>query len=533
MSRKLWSRSAVWAAVALVLLALVVSWGCFLGDLGGHRRTSTITVLETNDVHSHLFPWAYKPKSGKAIKVGGLARIATIVRQVREDERNVLLLDAGDIFYPYSLRRWHGRPEIGAMNLIGYDCSAVGNHEFDLGDKALGEALDLAKFPFVSANMDVSQSAPLAGKIGDYVIKNVGGCTIGIFGLITPNLDEISSPGGEVKVDRDLAGKAAKMIAYLKPRSDMVFALTHIGLRQDLRLARSVSGIDVIFGGHSHDALRRPIAVTNPAGKRTLVVQAGCYGRFVGKLRLRRSADGIKSYQWSLLRVDESIKIDEQMESFLEPFRPVNEKPVGIIGADLELFGARLRATNSTIGTLVCDAIAEQFPTAAVVAMNSGGIRGSFQPAGPITKSRIDEILPFRNQIVLAWLSGAELKSMLERSVQWLPRSSGGFLQLRGVEVVVRLGKRRAAVKGHRARREANEVVSVSVAGKPLDERKEYLIATIDYLARGGDGYTQLADARKRLETGKVLNDIVADYIKSHSPLHPVRRRVYRFVRDK
>ncbi|HUT03986.1 MAG TPA: bifunctional UDP-sugar hydrolase/5'-nucleotidase [bacterium] len=533
MSRRLWSRPTVWTAVALILLALVVSCGCSLTGTGRHYRAGTITVLETNDVHSHLFPWTYKPKSSTAVKVGGLARIATVVSQVRERERNVLLLDAGDIFYPYSLNRWRARPEIGAMNLIGYDCSAVGNHEFDLGDGQLGEALDLAEFPFLSANMDVSQSLPLAGKVQSYVIKSVGGHTVGIFGLITPNLHDISSPSKQVKVDSDLVAKVVEMVSYLRPRADLVFALTHIGLRQDVKLARSVSGIDVIFGGHSHDALEKPIEVTNPAGKRTLIVQSGCYGRFVGKLQLECSPDGIASYQWSLLNVDESVEDDVRVASFLEPFRPADEEQVGIIEADLKLFGAELLATDSTVGTLVCDAIAEQFPTAAVVAVNSGGIRGDFQPAGPITRSRIDEILPFRNQIVLVWVSGSELESMLERSVQALPRPSGGFLQLSGLEVTVRLARRPVLVgREGKPVRPGERIVSVSVGGKPLDERENYLIATIDYLAGGGDGYMELARAKNRILTGKTLNDILADYIKSHSPLHPRRRRAYRFVWD-
>lgn len=522
---------AIVALAALIGLLFLAFEGCSFVGVGSSSSSATITILETNDVHSNLFPWKHRDSSGHVAEVGGLARIATMVDEVRRVERNVLVLDAGDLFYPNSLGKWHGKPEVGAMNLIGYDCAAVGNHEFDLGDEPLGEVLDRAAFPFLCANIDVTRSKPLAGKIRSYVIKNVGGHSVGIFGLVTPSLDSISSPSEEVEVDRDLVSRAAAMVAYLKPRTDMVFALTHLGLGQDVKLAESVSGIEAIFGGHSHDALERPIEVTNPAGKQTLVVQSGCYGRYVGKLDLDCSSGDISSYKWSLLNVDDAIEEDERVAKFLDPFRIVGEDPIGVIDAELELSGPALATQDSTIGTLVCEAMAEAFPTAAVVMMNSGGIRGGFQPAGPITRSRIDEILPFHNKIVLVWVTGAELKSILERSVSALPEASGGFLQLRGLEVTVDSSRPGMLIseKG-KVVRSGDRIVDVLIAGKPLDNGSEYSIATINYLAAGGDGYVELAEAAKRFETSRSLNDIYKSYILRHAPLRPRRARIYQFV---
>lgn len=531
MNRQLYFRQAVAGLAALAALGFLALVGCTsLGHLWA-GSSYTITVLETNDIHSNLFPWKHKDASGHVCEVGGFARIAGIVDEARRTEPNVLVLDAGDVFYPNSLGKWQGRPEIGAMNLIGYDCAALGNHEFDLGDELLGAALEQARFPFVCANIDVSGSPPLAGKIERYVIKEVGGHSIGIFGLITPNLDSVSHPSREVEVERDLAAQAGEMVAYLKPRTRLVFALTHVGLKQDVKLAESVSGIDVIFGGHSHDALTEPIEATNPAGETTLIVQSGCYGRHVGRLRLDCAANGISSYHWSLLKADEAIKEDESVASFLEPFRVVGEE-IGIIDADLDLSGAASATQDSTIGTLVCEAMAEAFPTASVVMMNSGGIRGDFQPAGPITGSRIDEILPFHDKIVLVWVTGAELKSILERSVSALPGANSGFLQMSGLEVRVDLARPAMQTTGRgKPVRPGERIAAVSIAGKPLDERKEYLVATINYLADGGDGYVELAAAVKRLETGRSLNDIFKDYVIRHTPLRPRRASTYRLVK--
>ncbi len=232
--------------------------------------------------------------------------------------------------------------------------------------------------------------------------------------------------------------------------------------------------------------------------------------------------------------MDEAIEEDERVAAFLEPFRAPSEEPIGVIDAELPLSGPGPGSDNSTIGTLVCEAIAEAFPTASVVMMNSGGIRGGFQPAGPISRSRVDEILPFHNRIVLVWVTGAELKSILERSVRSLPHPSGGFLQMRGLNVAVDTGRAAMLVSERgKVMRPGHRILDVTIAGEPLDSEKEYVIVTINYLAGGGDGYIELAEAEKRHNTGKSLNDIFADYIKRHSPLRPRRQRTYRFCEPK
>ncbi|MBN1593887.1 MAG: 5'-nucleotidase C-terminal domain-containing protein, partial [Candidatus Coatesbacteria bacterium] len=179
----------------------------------------------------------------------------------------------------------------------------------------------------------------------------------------------------------------------------------------------------------------------------------------------------------------------------------------------------------------VCDAIAEEFPTASVIIVNTGGIRGGFQAAGPITRSRVDEILPFHNKIVLMWVTGAELRTTLERSVRSLPESSGALLQLRGIKAYVDVeGSPIMSGYDGKVLKPGERIKSVTVAGKPLDENGEYLVATINYLAGGGDGYAELAKVERQMDTGKSLNDILANYIEQHSPIYPKRRVTYEFT---
>ncbi|MCD6327041.1 5'-nucleotidase C-terminal domain-containing protein, partial [bacterium] len=239
------------------------------------------------------------------------------------------------------------------------------------------------------------------------------------------------------------------------------------------------------------------------------------------------SHDGIESFRWSLIPVDDEVEEDERVASFLDKFRVIDEEVLGVIDADLDLAKSSIRMRQSTIGTLVCEAIAEEFPTASMVMVNSGGIRGNFQPAGPITLSEVDAILPFHNEMVLLWLSGKELKSALERSVVSLPKPDSRFLQVLGLQVEVDLSQPAMEPGRGEAEQPGQRVGRVLVRGAPLQMNREYLVATMDYLARGGDGYIELARGRRHVKTGKVLNNIFADYIRRHSPIRPRRESSY------
>jgi len=504
----------------LLFLLVAVLWGCsWVGGLA-HRRSGWLTILETNDLQSQIFP--YREGEGSAGQVGGLARIATIISQVRKTEPAVVVLDGGDIFLAPSLRRYGGRPEIEAMNLIGYDCATIGNHEFDCGQEAFAHIVDLAEFPFVCANLDVSGSALLAGRIQPYIIREIGNKVVGIFGLVIPHLDQVTEIGRGIEVERDFLAKAAEVVAYLRPRVDILIALTHLGSQRDRELASSVRGIDVIVGAHSHEAFSEPIVVKDSSGSTTLIVQSGERGKFVGKLKVYYTNKGIKQWHWKLIKVDDTIEEDELVASTLKPFaEPKAGETLGRIDADLDLSSASVRCGEATIGTLLCQAVAEAFPYVSAVLINAGAIRGGFQPAGPISRSRIEQILPFNDRIVILHLSGEALKKVIERSVRLLPHENPGLLQLWGLRVFVDLSRPGAvldsrgkiAIAGQRVKR-------IEVQGRPLVTSKDYVVATLEFLANGGDAYHELATAR-RTRTERTLNELFEQYIQKHSPVRP------------
>ena len=250
-----------------------------------------ITVLHTNDVHSHLdpFPASDPRNAGK----GGIVNRARLVSRIRAAEKNVLLLDAGDAFQgtPY-FNFFGGEPEIRAMSLLGYDAMTMGNHDFDGGAELFARQIKAhANFPVLVANYDVSQS-PLREVVKPYRVFKKDGVRIGVFGLgIAPDgLIPLNLFAGTRYLDP--VAKANEMAAFLRneEKCSLVVCLSHLGYSMqggeisDLKLAPQTRGIDLVIGGHTHTFLREPTTVPNLDGKPMLVNQVGFGGINLGRL---------------------------------------------------------------------------------------------------------------------------------------------------------------------------------------------------------------------------------------------------------
>ncbi|HLS37747.1 MAG TPA: metallophosphoesterase [Sphingobacterium bovisgrunnientis] len=254
------------------------------------RKEVKITILHTNDVHSRIEPF---PMDGSKLQgLGGVARRSTLIQQIRSKEKNVLLFDAGDMFQgtPY-FNLFDGEVELTLMSKLKYDAGTFGNHEFDNGIAGLLKHFDKAKFPFLTANYDLSETA-LAGKTKEYEIFERDGIRIGVFGLgvnIEGLVDKNNYAGMRYL---DPIAVANRIIPTLKSKHkcDIVICLSHLGYSykedkvSDLRLAAATQDIDLIIGGHTHTFLEKPTEVKNAAGKITLVNQAANGGAVLGRI---------------------------------------------------------------------------------------------------------------------------------------------------------------------------------------------------------------------------------------------------------
>lgn len=255
-------------------------------------ETKKITILHTNDVHSHIDP--FPADDPKYANLGGAARRATLVESIRRENPNTLLLDAGDIFQgtPY-FNYYGGELEFKLMSMMQYDLATMGNHDFDNGIDGFYGQLHNAKFDFVSANYDFRNTV-LNGIVKPYKIFVKDGIKIGIFGLgielkglVDKKLYKETVYNNPIEVAQDMS-----RILKQNEKCDLVICLSHLGFIydkepgkiSDLVLARTTKNIDLIIGGHTHTFLTKPYLAKNLDGKQVLVNQVGCYGLNLGRI---------------------------------------------------------------------------------------------------------------------------------------------------------------------------------------------------------------------------------------------------------
>ncbi|MCM4169755.1 Trifunctional nucleotide phosphoesterase protein YfkN [Arenibacter antarcticus] len=250
-----------------------------------------ITVLHTNDVHSHIDPFPNNHSSYP--NLGGVARRATLVGEIRKENPNTLLFDAGDIFQgtPY-FNFYGGELEFKLMSMLKYDAATIGNHDFDNGLDGLAAQLPYAKFDFLSANYDFSKTI-LHGYVKPYKTFMRDGIKIGVFGLGIALAGLVSEKLYKETVYLDPIEMAQEMSRILKEQEncDLIICLSHIGYQytnpqrvDDLKLAAATENIDLIIGGHTHTFLEKPTIAKNRKNLPVLVNQVGCFGINLGRL---------------------------------------------------------------------------------------------------------------------------------------------------------------------------------------------------------------------------------------------------------
>ena len=274
-------------AASTALLSIAgIGWSCT------KSKATKITILHTNDVHSHIDPFGQN--EGENSNKGGIARRAALVELVRKENQHTLLLDAGDIFQgtPY-FNFYGGELEFRLMSLLKYDVATIGNHDFDNGITGLYSQLPHAKFDFISANYDFSNTL-MDTHVKPYKTFIKGGVKIGVFGLGIELKGLVNKEDYKETKYLNPIEIAQDMSRILKTEEecDLIICLSHLGYDyktppskiSDLKLAKSTKEIDLIIGGHTHTFLEKPTIVNNAIGKKVIVNQVGCFGLYVGKI---------------------------------------------------------------------------------------------------------------------------------------------------------------------------------------------------------------------------------------------------------
>ncbi|HKW93552.1 MAG TPA: 5'-nucleotidase C-terminal domain-containing protein [Methylomirabilota bacterium] len=444
-------------------------------------------LLLVNDVY------VLEPVGGR----GGLARVATLVRELRRENPHTLFVLAGDTLSPSllsTLRR--GAQMIEAWNALGLDLATFGNHEFDFGPAVLRQRIGESRFTWLSTNVIDRGTGDPFGGARRWVRRDFDGVRVGVIGLTTPDAAQTSNGGPGLRFDEPLEAARAALAGL--GALDLRVAVTHLPLARDRELVGALP-IDAVLGGHDHDPMLHEQG-------RAVIIKAGADALNVGQVEYELRCGAIIARRQRLIPVDGHLAEDPELAALVA--RQVAllahelDTPVGRTAVPLDARESLVRRQETPIGRFFAGLMRDRVH-AQVGLLNSGAIRGDrVIGPGPITKRDIREVLPFSNTVTLLEVSGAALRAALEHSVDALPRPSGHFLQTAGVRYAVDSDQ----PPGQR-------VGAVEIEGRLLDPAGLYRVAVPDYLARGRDGYAMLGAARVLLapENGPALIETVLD----------------------
>ena len=481
-------RKASCIPVVMALYALFLSTSALYAD----SRVVHLTILHLNDVY----------EMGPVDKGlhGGLARVATIRRQVLAESPHTLLVLAGDTISPsVASSVSKGAHAIAVWNAVGLDVAVPGNHEFDFGRDVLLERIKESHFSWVATNITDSLSkAPLVGT-ELFVIRDIGGITIGFLGMTTPETERLSNSAG---VQFEDPCEAARRISP-KMRElgvEILIGLTHLPMSRDKELA-SCANFAAIVGGHEHVPLQSMVG-------HTPILKVGSDARNLGRLGLFLGAETgrIASIDWAMIPVTADIpeapNVAKVVTSRMADEAQDNRRAV--LGHSVTTLDAMQNA-NRTRETNLGDLIAEAYRRATdaeIGLVNGGTIRSDrlYEP-GPITKADVRAMLPFNNPIVAVELSGRAIRAGIEHGLSKVDaaKGDGRFLQVAGI-------KFRYAPE----RPPGSRLIDIHVEGETLDDRKRYVVAMSRYLADGGDGYEMFRGARYLVAPEQGLNETTA-----------------------
>src|ERR1044071_2139265 len=532
-----------------------------------------LTIIHTADIHSRLFPYSFVPNTfdrGYGLingPFGGIARVSTLVQQIRRSSNRSLWLDSGDCFQGAPVfNEFKGEAEMRALTLAGLVGAVLGNHEFDLGAKNLFDKIDnWAGYPLLAANYAwddappqsvISNGRSLRDVVSPYQVYDVQGLRIGVIGM--GNTSTITSiyQGGNSLGFRPLADSDAleQWVRVLRPQVDLVVVISHLGLDEDEGLTASqvddpnatlpLQGVDLILGGHLHIVTNPPKIIQNDAqGHNTVLVHSGAFAKFVGRLDLvvhvgasngdpdQRSR--ITSFSYINIPVDNSINDDPAIANLMWPYSVKLNQDIDLNGkfayVDPQPAGAKIVRSDasggdSQLGNLVARSMQLQQGVEAQFALtNSLGIRADFE-RGPLTIEQMFNVFPFENTIVVMCLSGVEIQEMLdfvaERSAERGCRSQA---QVAGIAFDMVChgdcpdGRTACAKKiylGDHCRANDNADGEIDPARcAPLVPTSLYRVAVNDYIAAGGSGFLVLKRNTSKQDPGVSLRDGLRVYL--------------------
>lgn len=506
----------------IIPVFLLVVSACFGRDV-------KITILHTADLHGHIDSARIEGSEnnsalpagsgGRPIYAGGLLRCATVINHARSQETNVLLIDCGDLFQG-TVESYLTRGEVmmKAVKYLRYDALVVGNHEFDWGVERLRALYRESAIPVLDAGIGAPGGETLPNG-RPFLVREFEGVRVAIVGLTNPLIPRWQRPRllGGLQFPSSADALREVMGAVRKLQPDIIVLVVHQGLRQwgddranmIKKIAKSFPDFDLIIGAHTHQAVEAE--ETN----RILYTQAGCHGRWLGKVALRYDTEKrfLRKIESSLIAVGSEIKPDPGMQELVDAsLRSARKYLREKIGENsVELTAAAETPGQSGVQTLIAAAMAEAAD--AEVAYH-GTLTEAALPAGVVRMGDVWRIVPYENTIGKAWLTISELKEILEENSGYLGKD-----QFRGVFGIT--------YELHKLAPAGERVHNVRLTnGKPVENNRRISVAVNSYdLASAGDRLPRLRAIMEKPEAGLEETDddtreAVIEFVRTHSPLN-------------
>ncbi len=473
-----------------------------------------VTLLFTNDIESAYdsVPAWWRDDMER---IGGIAELATLINQIRRDEPNVFLFDAGDIFTGALSRLTDGALMFEFMITMGYDAMGIGNHEFDYGEEILSWQKNRAPFPVLSANLFFKDTDdPFAQA---HTIIERDGIRIGVIGIL--GQDAAGTAIAPQHIDEldvsDPAEAVARSVAELRDDVDLIVLLTHMGhtapmqtdaeadprldrdINADIALAGAVEGIDVLFGGHADAGTREPVVQPDTG---TLIMQTFGQATYLGYLQVTvdGSSGEIKTYDGKLIPVNaDNLAPDPLIQAKNSDYQRAFPEIMEVVGQN-EVRLNRKYFDEADIGNFTADVMVEG-TGADIGFMHSGGIRKDL-PAGDVRIMDILDTHPFVDNITVMRMNGAQLRLALEHSFSQLR----GLLQMSGINV-----------RYDTSQPVGERIVSVTKDDVEVRDSDEFDVAVSGIIARGGDHYDVFLDTEFVREY-KPMSDLMIAYYRKH-----------------
>jgi 2',3'-cyclic-nucleotide 2'-phosphodiesterase (5'-nucleotidase family) len=474
----------------------------------------SLTIVQMNDTHAYFDihqEMFWQGDHAEYRQAGGYARIATIVKQIRsESQENCLFCDCGDTLHgTYPALDTQGQAMIPILNSLGLDAMTA-HWEFAYGSTIFNQRVAELNYPMLASNVYDKATKKLVYQ--PYTVKEVGGLRIGLIGIASNIVDKTMPPSYSEGIYFSLGKDELPPIIDLlriKEKVDLIVLISHLGFTQDMKLLSEVQGIDVCLSGHTHNRLYKPVL-----NGKTIVIQSGCHGSFLGRLDLEIVDGQITDYHHQLVEVEATIKpdplVEELVNKALEPYKNELSEVVGETATALN----RGTTLETTMDNLLLQALLES--TDAQLAFSNGWRYGAPIVPGKITLNDLYNIIPMNPPVSTVELTGEEIKTMLEENLERTfscdpYQQMGGYVKrCLGLNVYFKIEN----PPGHR-------IQKLFAGNEEVQPDRYYTAAFVT-----PQGVAQKYGRNRENRSERII-DAMQKYLTAHSPIHAELRDTF------